>query len=280
MSRVGQARSLLFVPGHRPDRFAKAEDTAADLVCIDLEDAVAPADRPAARRAVIDHLAGLPAGHRTGLRVSRLASADGLRDVLALAEAGADAGVRPAFVMLAKADSAEAVRLLAAHLAGTPLIALIESPRGVAAAAGIAAAHPQVQALMLGGVDLCVELGARFGWEALLHARGALVQAAAAAGIGCIDVPFLDVADAAGLAAETQRVAALGFSGKSCIHPQQVATVHAALAPAPAELEPAARVVQAAGAAGADAPAVLLDGRLVDRPVVLAAQRLLARAGR
>jgi citrate lyase subunit beta/citryl-CoA lyase/(S)-citramalyl-CoA lyase len=276
MSAVGHARSLLFVPGSRPERFAKAEDATADLVCIDLEDAVAPMDRPAARRAAVEHLGARPSAHRTGLRVSRLSSADGLRDVLALAEAGA----RPAFVMLAKADSAEALRLLAAQLPGTPLIALIESPRGVAAAAEIAAAHPQVQALMLGGVDLCVELGARFGWEALLHARGALVQAAAAAGIGCIDVPFLDVADATGLAAETQRVAALGFGAKSCIHPQQVDVVHAALAPAPAELEQAARVVRAAGAAGADAAAVLLDGRLVDRPVVLAAQRLLARAGR
>lgn len=275
MSALRTARSLLFVPGARPERFAKAEGTTADLVCIDLEDATPPPERPAARRAVIEHLASLPAGHRTGVRVSRLAAADGLRDVLALA----DAGAAPAFLMLAKADSAEALRLLAGHLNGTPLIALIESPRGVAAAREIAAAHPQVQALMLGGVDLSAELGARFGWEALLHARSALVHAAAEAGIVCIDVPWLDVADETGLLAETQRVAALGFSAKSCIHPQQVAAVHRALAPAETEIEQARRIVAAAGTAGLDAPAVLLDGRLIDRPVVLAAMRLLARAG-
>jgi len=276
MNPVRDARSLLFVPGHRPERFAKAEATAADLVCIDLEDAVPPAERVDARRAVLEHLPALPAGHRTGVRVSRWASTDGLRDVLALV----DAAAQPAFVMLAKADSAEALRLLAAHFPGTVLIALIESPRGVAAAGDIATAHPQVQALMLGGVDLAAELGASFGWDALLHARGALANAAAAAGIACIDVPWLDVADDAGLAAETRRVAGLGFSAKSCIHPQQVAAVHAALAPTAAELDRARRVVAAVGDAGLDAAAVLVEGRLVDRPVVLAALRLLARAGR
>jgi citrate lyase subunit beta/citryl-CoA lyase/(S)-citramalyl-CoA lyase len=275
MSTLRTARSLLFVPGSRPERFAKAEATAADRVCIDLEDAVPPADRPAARRAVVEHLAALPAGHRTGVRVSRLSAADGLRDVLALAEAGA----RPAFAMLAKADSAEGLRLLAGHLHGTPLIALIECPRGVAAAREIASSHPQVQALMLGGVDLAAELGAAFGWDALLHARSTLVQAAAESGIGCIDVPFLDVADEPGLVAETRRVAALGFTAKSCIHPQQVAAVHAALAPGEADLARAHRIVEAAGPAGLEADALLLDGRLIDRPVVLAAMRLLARAG-
>lgn len=278
MPSIRDARSLLFVPGNRPERFAKAEASGADLVCIDLEDAVPPAERVAARKAVAEHLRGLGAGHRTGVRVSRLVVADGLRDVLALAEARGTAA-EPAFVMLAKTESAREVEILAAHLHGVALIALIESARGIQAAAAIAAAHPQLHSLMLGGVDLAAELGARFAWEPLLHARGTLACAAASAGLACIDVPWLDVADEAGLAAETQRVAALGFTAKACIHPRQLQTVHAALAPSAGEIDQARRIVAAAGSAGADAAAVLLDGRLVDRPVVLAAQRLLARAG-
>ncbi len=266
------ARSLLFVPGHRADRFAKATASGADVVCIDLEDAVPPGERPAARLACLQFLAAQPAGHRCGVRISRLAAPDGLRDVLALA----DAGAKPAYVMLAKSESADELRLLAAHLPGLPLIALIESARGLTAAMAIASAHAQVQALMLGGVDLAAELGCDVAWEPLLFARSTLVTAAAASAIACIDVPWLDVADADGAREETVRIAALGFSGKSMIHPSQVAPVHAGFAPAPEALERARRVVAAAGVNDA---AVLVDGRMVDRPVVLAAQRLLRRAG-
>lgn len=274
MNTVASARSLLFVPGNRPERFTKAAAAGADLVCIDLEDAVPAAERPAARLAAVDHLRGLAPGHHVGVRISRMASADGLRDVLALADAAAS----PAYVMLAKTESAEQIRLLAGYLVGTPLIALVESARGLQDAAAIAGAHPKLQALMLGGVDLCAELGCEFAWEPLLHARCTLVAAAASAGLGMLDVPWLVVADVDGLRAETARAVALGFTGKACIHPSQVAAVHAGLQPSDEALERARRTVAAAGAAGADAAAVLVDGRLVDRPVVLAAQRLLARA--
>ena len=274
MNIVRQARSLLFVPGNRPERFAKAAAAGADLVCIDFEDAVPAGERAAARAAAIVHLASLSAPHRIGVRFNRIGSADGLRDILALA----DAVSKPAFVMLAKSESAEQINLLAGHLSGTPLIALIESARGIQAAGEIAVAHPQLHALMLGGVDLAAELGCQLAWEPLLHARATLVVAAASASLGLLDVPWLDVADAEGARAETARVAALGFTGKACIHPSQIAAVHAGLAPAPEALERARRITAAAGAAGADAPAVLVDGRMVDRPVILAAQRLLARA--
>jgi citrate lyase beta subunit len=282
---IRTARSLLFVPGNRPERFAKAEAAGADLVCIDLEDAVPPDQRAAARQAVLEHLRRLPAGHRTGVRISGLGSADGLHDVLALAQtrahAQAEAAPRPApaFVMLAKAEHAEQIVLLAGHLSGLPLIALIESARGLHQAAAMAGAHPQLQALMFGGADLAADLGCALAWEPLLHARCALVAAAASQGLGLLDVPWLDVSDSAGAQAETARVAGLGFSGKACIHPVQVALVHAALLPCPEAVARARRVLAATGDAAADTAAVLVDGRLVDRPVVLAAQRLLARAG-
>ena len=265
-------RSLLFVPGDRPERFVKAGSCGADLACIDLEDAVAPAARAQARVAVLSFLQQQPTGHHYGLRISGLTTADGLRDLLALREACA----APAFVMLAKADNAEQIALLAAQLPGLPLIALIETSAGLQAAPRIACAHGQLQALMLGGADLAAELGCAFAWEPLLHARSVLVAAAAGAGRVAIDVPWLDVADAEGARQETQRVAALGFTAKALIHPSQVVPVHAGLMPSSADLARARRVVQAC----ADGPAAaLLDGILIDRPVLLSARRILLRAG-
>ncbi len=269
---ISSARSLLFVPGDRPERFAKAAAAGADLVCIDFEDAVTPPARPAARLAALEYLAGLGAAHRVGVRVSSLHQADGLRDVLALHENQAVC----AFVMLAKTESATQLALLAALLPGVPQIALIETAQGLAQAPHIARAGPLLQALMLGGVDLCAELGCALAWEPLLQARSTLVGAAALAGLACIDVPWLDIADAEGARAEAARVAALGFTGKALIHPQQVLPVHAGFAPPEVELQRARRIVQAAGP---NDSAVQLDGRLIDRPVVLAAQRLLRRAG-
>lgn len=274
MMPLHDVRSLLFVPGHRPDRFAKAGASGADTVCIDLEDAVPPPERPAARNAALAFVAAQPTGHAYGLRINRLPSPDGLRDLVALADAAAT--MAPAFVMLAKTECAADIALLAAHLPGVPLIALVESARGLMAAGAIAIAHPQLHALMFGGADLAADLGCAFAWEPLLHARGTLVAAAASAGLAAIDVPWLDVADPAGAEAETRRAAALGYTGKSLIHPAQVAPVHAAFSPTPQALAWAQRVVQATTA---DAAAVLVDGRMVDRPVVLAAQRLLRRAG-
>jgi (S)-citramalyl-CoA lyase len=269
---LAHARSLLFVPGNRPERFAKAGASGADLVCIDLEDAVPPAERVASRVAVLAFLREQAAGHRYGVRINRLPGADAVHDVAALLGGHA----APAFVMLAKTESPRDLELLAAWLPQVPQIALIESARGLQAAAAIAKAGGPLQALMFGGADFSAELGCELAWEPLLHARSSLLLAASAAGLACIDVPWLDVANATGAQEEAQRVAAMGFSGKAVIHPSQVAPVHAGFAPSPEVLERARRVVAASGENDA---AVLVDGRLVDRPVVLAAQRALRRVG-
>jgi (S)-citramalyl-CoA lyase len=290
---IASARSLLFVPGDRPDRFAKAGAAGPDLVCIDLEDAVAPSARPQARAAIQEFLAQQTGHHRYGVRINRWTSADGLRDVLHFAGSLQDAGpasarpafespafASPAFVMLSKTENAVQVQMLATHLPGVPVIALIESAAGLLAAAEIAKAHPQLQALMLGAADLVAEVGCEMAWEPLLHARCALVLAAAASGLAAIDVPWLDVSNAEGAKLETQRAAALGFSAKAAIHPLQITPIHAGLRPTEMALRLAQRVVDAAQRAEqAGSAAVLLDGRLVDRPVLLAAQRTLRRAG-
>jgi citrate lyase beta subunit len=272
MGQLHDARSLLFVPGHRPERYAKAGASGVDLVCIDLEDAVPSAQRAAARRAMLEFIAAQDAGHRYGVRVSRLPSADGLRDLLTLH----DAAAQPAFVMLAKTEAAAELQAVAALLPGTPLIALVESARGLHAAAAIAGAHPQVQALMFGGADLAADLGCEFAWEPLLHARCALVAAAATSGLAAIDVPWLKLDDPEGARAEAARAAALGYSAKALIHPSQVTPVHAGLAPTAEALERAQRTVAAVAQGGG---AQRAGGQMIDRPVQLSAERLLRRAG-
>ena len=265
-------RCLLFVPGSRPERFAKAVATQADLVCIDLEDAVGPADKASARAHALE-FATRPHSCELVIRINSLRTLDGLHDLAAIAAAK----IAPAWLMLAKVSSSAEVEIAADVLRGRPvqLIALIETALGVERAFEIAKA-PSLAMIMLGGADLCAESGALMNFTSLHYARSRLAAAAAAAGVGCIDVPFLDIADEPGLIAETKAVAGLGIRCKSAIHPIQVGPIQAAFAPSMAEIEAAKRVLAAFASSAHDA--VLVDNKLVDRPILLAAERTLARA--
>lgn len=266
-------RCLLFVPGSRPERFAKAVATGADQVCIDLEDAVAPADKDSARAAVLAYLADAPAGHsEIGLRVNPVSTDLGRADLAALAGSAA----RPAFVMLPKVETAAELAAADALLSGmdTQFIVQIETPKGLLDARDIVAASSRVQALMFGGFDYIVALRGRAGWESFFHPRVQLATIAAEANVGCMDVPYLDIKDAAGLREETDRVIALGFTAKAAIHPAQVDTIQSRYLPDANELDHARRVVAAMADNGGGAVAV--DGKLVDRPIEIAAERALA----
>lgn len=266
-------RCLLFVPGSRPERFAKAVATGADQVCIDLEDAVAPGDKETARAAVIDFLAqAQAAGNEIGLRLNAVSSELGQADLAALAAAG----VRPAFVMLPKVESAAELAAADAALAAidTAFIVQIETPKGLLDARDIVAASSRVQALMFGGFDYIVALRGRASWESFFHPRVQLATIAAEANVGCMDVPYLDIKDEAGLRSETDRVIALGFTAKAAIHPAQVDTIQRRYLPTAAELDYAQRVVAAMAENGGGAVAV--DGKLVDRPIEIAAERAIA----
>lgn len=273
-------RSLLFVPGARPDRFGKALAAGADIVCIDLEDAVPPAGKADARRAVFEFLAerdgaGEP---ELGVRFNSLRGADGLRDVLACGEAatGADFAV-PDFVMLPKTDHPMELVLARELLGDVVLFPVIESAAGLVRAGDIAAA-PGVACLLFGAVDYSADVGCTLDWEALAWARSELANACAAAGVTMFDVPYLDVGDEAGLEAETRRSRALGIPARAAIHPAQIAAIHRAFAPTDEEIERARRVMD--GFEEAEGGAVLVDGRLVDLPVIKAAERTLALAAR
>lgn len=266
-------RCLLFVPGSRPERFDKAVATGADQVCIDLEDAVAPADKQTARAAVLAYLADAPAGHsEIGLRVNPVSSDLGRADLSALAASAA----RPAFVMLPKVESAAELAAADALLAGldTQFIVQIETPKGLLDARQIVAASTRVQALMFGGFDYIVALRGRACWESFFHPRVQLATVAAEADVGCMDVPFLDIKDQAGLVEETERALALGFTAKAAIHPAQVGPVQNTYLPTEVEYARARQVVAALAASGGEA--IALDGKLVDRPIEIAAQRAIA----
>jgi len=279
---VRPLRSFLFVPATRPERYAKALASGADLVCVDLEDAVAPAEKEQARAGAAALLASdawEPA--RSSVRVNPPGGPLGRDDLSALLEAarGGPAAGR-LLLSVPKVDGPEVladVRRRAAE-AGVRAerVALVETAAGLRDVERIAGADG-VAALFFGGLDLALELGCAPEWEPLLYARSRVVHAAALAGVPAIDVPFVDVADADGLAAEARGACRLGFAGKGAIHPAQVEPIHAAFAPDPAEVERARNVLREHERHGGSV--FLLDGRMVDRPVVEAARRVLARAG-
>lgn len=281
MKDIDLVKTLLFTPGNRPERFAKAAATRADGVVIDLEDAVAPADKESARAATTAWLTQrtlTEAKFRVCVRVNPVRSADGLLDLLCLT-ALARNGHGPDAVMLPKVEKASDIEFVEGHLrqaqAAPALIALIESALGLEHAASIACAGASVGALALGGADLSADLGCAFAWEPLLWARSRVVQAAALAGIAALDVPFLDIDDSGALAIECARVRDLGFTGKLAIHPRQVETIVAAFTPSVAQIEHARGVIAAYEAAAGGV--CLYKGRMIDEPVARSARRTLSR---
>lgn len=268
-------RCLLFVPGSRPERFEKAVNSGADIVCIDLEDAVAFSDKASARANALEFLAGAQL-ERTelALRINPVRTLEGLRDVIALSEAAS----LPAMLLVPKVACAEDVCVLAEALGARcpAIVPLLESALAIEHAFAIARA-PKVAALMLGGADYVAELGGVMNPVSLAYPRARLAAAAASAGLFALDVPFLDIKDGAGLIAETRLIAGLGFTCKSAIHPHQVGPIQEAISPSASEIEHAQKIMQAMADCGQ--AAIQLDGKLVDRPILIQAQRVLTQAG-
>ncbi len=273
-------RSYLFVPGHRPDRFAKALAAGADAVIIDLEDAVPEADKGAARAALVQWLSSPAAALDTTaaapqvlVRLNAAGTAHHTADVQACQPGAA----RLHGVVLPKSEGAADLARLAAALPGVALLPLIESALGMAASLEVARA-PGVQRLVFGSIDFQHDLGIDGEGEALLFFRSQLVLNSRLAGlVGPVDGVSTALDDAPVVHAEAQRARRLGFGAKLCIHPRQLAPVHQAFAPTAEQRAWALRVLEAARQSGG--AAVALDGAMVDRPVILRAEALLARAG-
>jgi citrate lyase subunit beta/citryl-CoA lyase len=275
---LATARSFLFVPANRPERFAKALASAADAIIIDLEDAVAPADKSAARDQLsqaFGQFAELDR-RRTVVRVNAGVTPWFERDLGLLASL-VQAGLGG--VMLAKAETTEPLRQLAHKLGpACALLPLVESLAGFDALDSLASA-PQVLRLAFGHLDFQADLGLACGADEaeLVPVRLGLVMAARRAGLApVIDGVTVDSRDESRLRSDAERARRGGFGAKLCIHPLQTAPVNAAFAPHAVELAWARRIVAAFEAAGGGV--FSLDGRMVDAPVLRLAQRTLALA--
>ncbi|GAA0671020.1 citrate lyase subunit beta/citryl-CoA lyase [Sphingomonas insulae] len=271
-------RSLLFVPGDRPERFAKAAASGADAVILDLEDSVAASARPTAREAVAQWLRE-PATVRRFVRVNPLGT-EGLADDLAAAR-GADA------VMLPKAERAEDVTTLVAAMGASVVPVLpvaTETPLAIFGLGGYSAVADRLAGLTWGAEDLPAAIGATTSRETdgcytppYEVVRTLALMGAHAAGVAAIETVYPNIKDSEGLAAYASRGARDGFTGMMAIHPTQVSAINAAFSPSVDAVAAAERII-AAFAANPGAGTLQLDGRMIDAPHLKQARAILARS--
>jgi citrate lyase subunit beta / citryl-CoA lyase len=269
--------ALLFCPADRPERFQKAAERA-DAVILDLEDAVAPADKQRARGAILAQLGAAGVGpeldpSRTIVRLNPAGTDEFEKDLHCLAHTPYRT------VMLAKAENAGQLEALKDY----HVIALCETAAGILNAPAIAAA-PNVVALMWGAEDLLASLGGTSsrrddgGYRAVaLHARSAVLIAARAFGKEAVDAVYVNIPDLSGLAAEAADAVASGFSSKACIHPSQSNVVRGAYAPSEVDVTAAQELLRAAAAAGSGV--FQFNGKMIDGPILKHAEATLRRAG-
>lgn len=271
---LATARTFLFVPGNRPERFEKAVRSGADAVVLDLEDAVPAGDKAMARAAIHD---ALPMLRRIGVplvvRVNAVDQAHGREDLGMLAHLDALDGV-----MVPKAESVPALEQVHVALPSVPILPLIESAAGYVALLSIAGVDGVLR-LAVGHIDFMADTGLQCseGEPEMAPLRFAVAMATRNSQLApAIDGVTVGINDDDLLRRDTRRALRFGFGGKLCIHPRQIPVVHEVLTPTPDELAWARRVLEADAQSGG--AAVQVDGKMVDLPVVLQARRLLARA--
>ncbi|MFT5393426.1 MAG: (S)-citramalyl-CoA lyase [Gammaproteobacteria bacterium] len=277
---VRPRRSFIFSPGLEPAMFPKALRSGADIVCVELEDGIAPKDKAQARDSGLALFATAQAddGVERIVRINCVRTDIGLADVQAVLATDTP----PPGIMMPKVVSPDEVvwldDLLSERGHDTRLHVIIETNAGLEAAYEIAHSSPRIDALFFGGVDMAAELRCKNAWEPLLYARSRIVHAAASAGVDAIDVPYLDLNDMDGMAREARLADELGFSGKGSIHPKQVAVLNEIFAPDAATIAHAERIL--AAFAQADTGLVVVDGKLIERPVLREMNRIIAIAQR
>ncbi|HWQ07389.1 MAG TPA: citrate (pro-3S)-lyase subunit beta [Feifaniaceae bacterium] len=280
-------RTMLFVPGNNPGMMSDAHIYGSDALMFDLEDSVSLGEKDAARLLVYHALKTIHYGEcEKVVRVNPLSTPYGKADIEAMVAAGAEV------IRLPKTETAQDIAdteeeiLRAEKKYGVPegktrMMAAIEGALGVVNAHSIAMASKRLIGIALGAEDYCANLKTTRSKEGseLFYARSAIVVAARAAGIDAIDTVFSDINDEEQLIEETQAVKQLGFDGKSVINPRQIKPVHRVFTPTPAEIQKALRIMEASRQAEARGSGVVaLDGKMIDRPVVLRAERCLELA--
>ncbi len=277
---VRPRRSFIFSPGLRPEMFPKALACGADIVCVELEDGIAPKDKEEARIKGLS-LFAIPQpddGVERIVRINGLRTAYGLADVQAVLATDTP----PPALMLPKVVTPDEIvwldDLLTERGHTTRLHVIIETNAALEAAYMIANCSQRLDALFFGGVDMAADLRCKNAWEPLLYARSRVVHAAASAGIDAIDVPYLDLNDIEGMEREARLACELGFSGKGSIHPKQIPVLNKVFSPDEASIAYAERIVVAF--AEANTGLVVVDGKLIEKPVLREMNRILAVASR
>ena len=273
-------RSFIFTPGLRPDMYPKALASGADIVCVELEDGIAPKDKEEARKnalALFEEPQAVDGVERI-LRINSMRERFGIEDVNAILTSKTP----PPALMMPKVKAPDEVVILdqllteAGH--GTRLHVIIETNEGLEAAFEIAKCSDRIDAMFFGGVDMAAELRCQNTYDALLYARSRVVHASAAADLDVIDVPYLDLDDPEGMRVEAERVRDLGFSGKGSVHPKQIAALNEVFTPSQAKISRARRIISEFETANTGL--VVIDGKLIEKPVLRDMYRIVAIADR
>ena len=279
-SKIRPRRSFIFTPGLRPDMYPKALASGADIVCVELEDGIAPKDKAEARKNALALFEQPQAddGVERIVRINSMRERFGIEDVNAIIASKAP----PPALMMPKVRTPDEVVILNQLLteAGhdTRLHVIIETNEGLEAAYEIAKCSDRIDAMFFGGVDMAAELRCQNNYDSLVYARSRVVHASAAAGLDVIDVPYLDLDDPDGMRREAERVRDLGFSGKGSIHPKQIAAINEVFTPSEVQITRARRVI--AEFEKADTGLVVIDGKLIEKPVLREMYRIVAIANR
>ncbi len=273
-------RSFIFSPGLRPEMFPKALASGADIVCLELEDGIAPKDKDSARALTMKlfETPHLEDSVERIVRINCIRESFGMADVQAVLATSHP----PPAIMMPKVRTPDEVVLLDDLLTErghkTRLHVIIETNRALEAVVEIAHCSPRIDALFFGGVDMAAELRCQNAWEPLLYARSRVVHAAASAGLDVIDVPYLDLENTQGLITAAKQAKALGFSGKGAIHPKQIAAINEVFTPSAEEIARAQRIIRSFEEANTGL--VVIDGKLIEKPVLREMYRILAIAER
>ena len=279
-TKIQARRSFIFTPGLKPEMFPKALKSGTDMVCIELEDGIAPQDKEIARNLAMKLFQQEQEndGVERILRINCLREKFGIEDVKAILSAKNP----PPALMIPKVKTSEEVNLLDDLLNekghNCRLHIIIETNEGLENAFKIANCSKRIDALFFGGVDMSAELRCENKWEPLLYARSRIVHAAASAGIDAIDVPYLDLDDLDGMKEEAIKAKELGFSGKGSIHPKQISVLNNVFTPSIEAIERAKKITSTFEEANTGL--VVIDGKLIEKPVLREMYRILSIANK
>ena len=268
-------RSFIFTPGLKPEMFPKALNCGVDMVCVELEDGIAPKDKKSARETAIELFKNDEGQDQVEriLRINSIRTKFGLEDLTAVLNSSKP----PPALMIPKVMDAEEMLIIDDLLTEAEvkcdLHPIIETNKGLENVFKIASSSKRIKTLFFGLIDMAAELRCKLTWEDLLYARSRVVHAAAREGIDAIDGPYLDLQDPEGLERYCEQARNLGFTGKGSINPKQVPIINKIFSPSTKEVEKAERILKIFDEA--DTGLVMVDGKLIEKPVLRQMQRTL-----